>query len=212
VLPSFYEVLLRKPSFLLFAISGVVLAACAEKQQSPPPIVYSWVVDCVAVLGIPPPSTQTPLEAIALSGLPRDKFISQLTDDELVTLADFDACVLNNGYERAWFNSSYAHIDPSGAMTNDPHAALYQDETLACLADLTHTVYATPNDELPDASGTIQGDLATTEDRNENVYLLKHYDGACQVGPWEDCTRIEAAGGDIFSGPCRTTHVQCNVP
>jgi hypothetical protein len=202
----------RKDPFLCACgIAGILVAACGPKA-SPSHHTYSWVVDCVAVLGIPPPSDQTPLEAIPLSGLPRDRFISALTHDELVTLSDYDACVLNNGYERTWFDSRDANTDWSGYPTTDPNAALYQDETLACLENLTETVYATPNDELPGASGIIKSELKSTLDRNERVDLLQNYFGTCQVGPWEDCTRAIATGYSVTSTACHTTHTQCDVP
>ncbi len=63
---------------------GMVVAACSTAA---PPASLTWKIDCVSVLGIPTPSGQTPLAAVAPpAGVPRDVRIGDLTDAELAGL------------------------------------------------------------------------------------------------------------------------------
>jgi hypothetical protein len=85
----------------LWAVTHVVIvastcvAACGGSEASLSR--GTWAIDCVAVVGAPV-SELTPLSAVPYSGVPRDKLISELTDDELLRLSDFLQCITGNGY------------------------------------------------------------------------------------------------------------------
>jgi len=98
-----------------FSAAAILFLACGS--NSPPE--GTWMVDCVAVLGSPPPSAQTPLAGLPYSGVPRDKLIGELTDDELGRLCDFDQCLFENGYRHA--NRALSYGDRTSRCRRHAH-------------------------------------------------------------------------------------------
>ena len=73
--------------------SGAVLAlAFAACGTSEPEATTVWAVDCVAISGAMQLTALTLLDSVPYTGLPRDKFIGDLSDMEVRRLCDFQSC------------------------------------------------------------------------------------------------------------------------
>jgi hypothetical protein len=149
----------------------MIVAACAASNSARSE--GTWMVDCVAVLGIPTPSGQMPLAAVPRSGLPRDERIGDLSDADLARLADYDVCLGSNGYRHdcCWDNSC------PYTLPGDPPIGPFRLETAAPIADQVSTCYVS-------TYGT-----ASLPSREDHVSLLRGTFGACHVGLYEDCRR-----------------------
>jgi hypothetical protein len=149
----------------------------------------TWMVDCVAVLGGPRPSSQSPLDAVPRSGVPREKQIAALSDEDLGRLCDFDACITSNGYRRT--------CDGSGPQL--------QPEVVSTLSSAVVSCYPTP-------AGAVQDGWDSREDC---MSIYRAYFASCHVSSWEDCLR-EWAWAPLAAftwGPdCATTVAECPVP
>lgn len=144
-------------------------------------------VDCVTVLGSPPPSAQTPYAQVAHSGAPRAKRISELSDSELGSLCDLDVCLRGNGYSR----------DCGKSVRNAPIYAV------AVLGEFMEPCAPTdPHAFTVDVWDT----------REDCIQIYRSDFGKCHVGPWEDCIREVASDplGAVGWGPdCATTQQEC---
>jgi hypothetical protein len=76
------------------------LAGCTSGggAAQAPPLAQPTRVDCVAVLGGMRPNPEVPLASVPLSGVPQDKLIADLTDDEMNRFCDYLTCITQNGY------------------------------------------------------------------------------------------------------------------
>jgi len=148
----------------------------------------TWSIDCVAVLGAPPASARTPLAGTPYSGVPRDKLISELSDQELAQLCDFDACLRYDGYSRKCYTGG-----PSFQLEAPP---VVSDAMLTC---------------EPTAAGVVQD---SWDNRENCMSTYRNYFATCHVGSWEDCLR-EASSDPLAAatwGPdCATTRNECPV-
>lgn len=144
-------------------------------------------VDCVAVLGAMPSSAPIPLASVPYSGVARDKYIGDLTDNELGHLCDFLACLRNNGYG----NSCYGSGD-GPKFRPELSAPLYQ-ATLTCYPIQIDDPSAAPRDYS----------------RESQMYNYRNQFGTCLVGVWEDCFRetlFEPLGAEypsVWAPACR---------
>jgi len=151
-------------------VAGPCVAACGgsdPQQQSR----GTWAIDCVAVVGAPV-SELTPLSAVPYSGVPRDKLISELTDEEIGKLSDFIHCVIGNGYHYVLLKARDRRIEAPAAL---------QDYLMAC--------FRTPFPYLGPGAGS--------ETREEEVRFIREYYGFCGVAVYEDCMR-ERGGGFLL--------------
>lgn len=181
-------------SSTLLAFVGA--AACGSNNQTLDSGAATWRIDCVAVLGAPPPSARTPLEGIPFSGLPRDKLLADLTPDELDHLCEFDACMGTNGFLRDCYTGGTS--TPGG----------FQQETVDLVSGFLLTCYQ--QTDLID-NDTHQYGYPTLEDARS---IYHQYYGTCHVGSWEDCVREKTSdpfGTNTWAPDCATTQQECPV-
>jgi hypothetical protein len=160
------------------------------------------MIDCVSVLGIPPPSGQTPLAAVPLSGLPRDQRIGELTYDQVGHLVDYVVCLFGNGYRHdCCSNTQCPYTVPS-----DPPIGPFRLETVPLIAGNVSTCYATTYDE------------SDTPSREAWISLDLDNFANCHVGLYEDCMRGmvsgtfgEIAGPNAGADPCLEYNDLCGA-
>jgi len=112
-----------------------------------------------------PGSALTPLAGVPYSGVPRQKHVGDLNDDDLAQLADSLACLNLNGYGR----DCYLPSDGAKYITNDP----------ACIGGWTcHPT------EVEDPA-TPPYDYS----RESVMYVYRNQFSACPVAVLEDCGR-----------------------
>ena len=150
---------------LLFA-TGMCVAACGGSDS--PYRSGTWAIDCVAVVGMPV-SELTPLSAVPYSGVPREKLIKNLTDEEIGRLSDFMQCLSGGGYHAVC-------VEARGNRVEGPEV----------LTDYLGTCFRTPFPYLGHGGGS--------ETREEVSRFLREYYGACGVGITEDCSREMVVG------------------
>ncbi|MGH7271670.1 MAG: hypothetical protein ACREJ3_14660 [Polyangiaceae bacterium] len=163
----------------------IIVAACGA--SNPARSEGTWMVDCVAVLGIPTPSGQMPLAAVPRSGLQRDERIGDLSDADLGRLADYAACIGSNGYRHDCCSDMYCPY----TLPGDPPIGPFRLETTLPIADELSTCYAS-------TQGT-----SSLPSREDDISLFRSNFAACHVGLYEDCQRENAAApfGDGAWGP-----------
>ena len=178
-------------------VVAAALAACGS--DAPAAEAQTWMVDCVAVLGAPPPASETPLAAVPYSGARRDKRIGELTDDELGKFSDFEQCLSANGYRHDCCTGAYCpNIEPV-----DQPVAAFRLETIPLIAAVMDTCFAT----------TAGGSGAPS--REDSMALYRNYFAACHVGLWEDCSRelaIDPFGGWGWGPDCHEKDSLCTGP
>jgi len=152
----------------LLLATGMCVAACGNGDA--PRVNGTWAIDCVAVVGAPV-SELTPLSAVPYSGVPRDKLISELTDDELLRLSDFLQCITGNGYHYVC-----DHAKSSGRL----------DSVMRVESPMVLTNYVTSCARTPD---NYMGGNNAPEVREEMPRFYRTYYGSCLVGIYEDCNR-----------------------
>lgn len=157
------------------------------------------MVDCVAVLGTPTIGQMT-LDAVPFSGLPRDKTIGELTDDEVGHLADYAVCLFGNGYRHDCCSSTQCPYTVPG----DPPIGPFRLETIPLLASEVSTCYATTYGE------------SQTPSREAWVSIYQGTFPNCHVGLYEDCLRESAAGtfGEVVGpspDPCTEYNNLCGA-
>jgi len=154
---------------LLAAMTCV--AACGGGDA--PRVDGTWAIDCMAVVGAPA-SELTPLSAVPYSGAPRDKLISELTDEELLRLADFTYCVGSGGY----------HFVCDHAKDRNRLDPVMRVESPMVLTDYVVSCVRTPDHYM--------GGSAVLEVREEAPRFFRTYYGSCGVAVFEDCARERA--------------------
>jgi hypothetical protein len=156
-------------------------------------------------------SASSPLDGVPFSGVPRDKLVSELTDEEIGQYCDFVECLAANGRGRACY-----HFGEAQYFGGDK----FQLETVPMLAVLgqavVHTCYPTPWNEgmLPPGGNDI-----TLGSRESCTNILRNYEGGCHVGPHEDCMRMwDVSVGMLGSSEwpystdaCQTSKRECGV-
>ncbi len=173
---------------------GMVVAACSTAA---PPASLTWKIDCVSVLGIPTPSGQTPLAAVAPpAGVPRDVRIGDLTDAELAGLADWEAC-MDGGYAHECCSDTVCPLEIDG-----PPPGPFRLETTPLLENGVTTCYT-----IFDSRGPV-----TSREDAMSLYrssLLSN----CHVGPYEDCTRESMPSFAGRATPdCAELNALCDLP
>lgn len=158
----------RRPSLLAVGVMALILiGACASRVEEDEERTGTWAIDCVAVVGAPPATAFIPLDAVSVSGLPRDKYIGELNDAELGRLCDWGQCVGNNGY-RYYLEQSRV-------------------EAPVIMSEIVWTARRTPKPFFPGSSRDTAWDS-----REDCAQLYRREYGACHVGPFEDCIREKA--------------------
>lgn len=169
---------------------GVGLHACSVSCGGPGVAApASDTVDCVRVLGAPPPSARMPLDGVPFSGVDRTKRIADLSDQELAALCDFDVCTRTNGYGRTCAENGQAG---------------FELQTAEVIADAVQTC-------VPAAPSQKQ---TSYESRASCIEIYRQYYRACHVGSWEDCLREIASdplGASAWGPDCKTTEQECPV-
>jgi len=172
----------------VFTLLAVTVAACSGSGSPVEPQTRS--IDCVAVLGIPPPSSQLLLAGVPYSGVQRGKLIGKLTDSELGRLCDANVCLATNGYQRKCY---------------DFRTPEFRLETVAILAEALYTCYPTMDDvPTPDDWGSRENCMA----------LFRRYFSTCYVATVEDCSREGAAtpfGAWTWRPHCAIMAQQCPI-
>ena len=194
---------------VVWAWAAAVLVACDSGSSGAVDAgPGTWPVDCIAVLGAPnarSPTNALPPAGIPVSGVAREKLISDLTDSELGHLCDWEACMGTNGRGRTCYFS-----DTLPAFGGDR----FHLEAPSILADALHTCYPLSwDDAIPDAA-TMDYSLGSREDC---MVIHRNYYGSCHVGSTEDCRRNAQSspmGSDWWysTDACVTTHDECGVP
>ncbi|MCL2726290.1 MAG: hypothetical protein FWD69_17855 [Polyangiaceae bacterium] len=149
---------------LLAAVMCVAACGGSEPQYRS----GTWAIDCVAVVGMPV-SALTPLSAVPYSGVPREKLIKELTDEEIGRFSDFVQCLGGNGYHFVCVKARDNRVEGPEVLT-----------------DYLGTCFRTPFPYLGPGGGT--------ETREEVVRFFREYYGSCGVGIYEDCNREAAVG------------------
>jgi len=171
--------------------AGVCVAACGNGDA--PRVNGTWAIDCVAVVGAPV-SELTPLSAVPYSGVPRDKLISELTDDELLRLSDFIYCAGSNGYHYVCdYVKDRNRLDP-----------VLRVESPIVLANYVTSCARTPDHYM--------GGNAVPDVREEVPRFFRTYYGSCGVAVFEDCARekaIRSIVGSQYTPSCDAWEQSC---
>ena len=176
-------------------VAGLSLLLVASLGCSPsgggglaPPLAEPTHVDCVAVLGVNRPYPEVPLESIPLSGVPPDKLIRDLTDDEMNRFCDYLTCISQNGYGHGFVQSGpYFHPRSPAVLSGG------------------FTAYPT---------GYAAGEVPYGEQtRAECADFERRTWGACHAGVWEEWVREAQwvptqALQWVMQGPAYRTMVQ----
>jgi hypothetical protein len=145
-------------------------------------------IDCVAVLGAPPPSSHVSYTELAYSGVPRDKRISELSTEEIGKLCDLDVCLTGNGYARVCLSIE------KGAQIETRVMGTFMVEC------------------APTADFGLNATESTWSSRSGCISAYQENFGGCHVGAWEDCLRESRSEplGVVGGGPdCAIVLKEC---
>jgi len=145
------------------AVVALAFAACGTSE---PETTVVWAVDCVAISGAMQLTALTPLESVPYTGLPREKYLGDLTDQQIGVLCDFERCLADNGYR--YVCNPYGK--ESFRLEADP---LFAEAAISC--------YSTPNKYM--------GQYSVEDSHEDCVDFSRRYFSSCHVAVLEDCLR-----------------------
>lgn len=167
----------RSSWIILAAATIVAVAACGAGPAAP----ETYAIDCVAVLGMlgqMPLTQKVPPSSMPYSGVPRDKVIADLSDAEIGKLADFETCIVGNGYRHVcYFYKSHVTQGIDGS---------FRLNTVPLIAETS----------VLDFCYSTQGGPSADSIHSREVWasIMRRQFGDCPVAGWEDCDRENGSG------------------
>lgn len=126
---------------------------------------------------------------IPVSGLPRDKTFSELTDDQVRAFCDYNMCLGDNGYNDVCTLAEKEQF----RLEADP---IFEQGAITC--------YPMPRPYF--------GQYGNYESREACVSLFREFYNQCHVGLLEDCVRETIAApvtSRAYLPSCRAREVEC---